>query len=219
MEGTEQVVQTGFFGLALWLKCALAGTAVGAAVAAAQVFPGRWHPAWAQRLAYWFSCPLFAGLATGVIIALRGVPPLSDARAFWLILCLLIGAFTALVGAGAVAFLSKNYDPDVINKSKRAARRSSRRVISPIEHWEDKMRSLFRPVPTTESASAQPEENANGPFRAREASSIPGQKAKLPPERYPQSEVNVRVPRYAGKPPRAPRPDSGGQGKLEKPIR
>ena len=219
MDGTEQAVQTGVFGIALWLKCALAGTAVGATVAAAQVFPGRWHPAWARRLAYWFSCPLFAGLATGVIIALRGVPPLSDARAFWLVLCLVIGAFTALVGAAAVAFLSRNYDPDVIDKSKRATRRSSRRDVSSLEQWEDKMRVLFRPPPTAESASAQADENAGGPSRARGASTIPGQKAKLPPERYPAGEVKVRVPHYAGKPPRAPRPDSEGQGKLEKPIK
>jgi len=219
MDGTEQAVQTGVFGIALWLKCALAGTVVGATVAGAQVFSGRWHPAWARRLAYWFSCPIFAGLATGVIIALRGVPPLSNARAFWLVLCLVIGAFTALVGAAAVAFLSRNYDPDVIDKSKRATRRSSRRGVSSLEQWEDKMRSLFRPPPTAESASAQAEENADGPSRVREVSTIPGQKAKLPPERYPVGEVKVRVPHFPGKPPRTPRPESGGQGKLEKPIK
>lgn len=219
MEGTEQVVQTGFFGLALWLKCALAGTAVGAAVAAAQVFPGRWHPAWAQRLVYWFSCPLFAGLATGVIVALRGVPPLSDARAFWLILYLVIGGFTALAGAGAVAFLSKNYDPDVVNKSKRVSRRSSRRVVTPIERWEERLRILFRPPPTAQSAVEQSGEHAGKPNHGRATSTAPGQRAKLPPERYPLSEVSVRVPRYAGKPLRTPPPDSDGQGKLVKPIK
>jgi len=212
-------VQTGVFGIALWLKCALAGTVVGATVAGAQVFSGRWHPAWARRLAYWFSCPIFAGLATGVIIALRGVPPLSDARAFWLVLCLVIGAFTALVGAATVAFLSRNYDPDVIDKSKRATRRSSRETVSNAEKWEEKLRLLFRPPPTAESASAQSDENAGGPSRVREVSTIPGQKAKLPPERYPVGEVKVRVPHFPGKPPRTLRPGSGGQGKLEKPIK
>ena len=218
MDGTEQAVQTGFFGLALWLKCGLAGTVVGAAVAAAQVFPGRWHPAWAQRLLYWFSCPLFAGLATGVVIALRGVPPLASARTFWLILCLVIGGVASTAAAAAVAFLSKNYDPDVVSKSKRVSRRSPRRVVSPIDQWEDHLRRLFRPPPTAES-SARTRQESGKLSPIPETSSTPSRKVKLPPERYPLSEVSVRVPRYAGKPLRTPRPDQGDQGKLVKPIK
>ena len=203
MEGTEQAVQTGLFGLTLWLKCGLAGSLVGAAVAATQVFPGRWHPAWAQRLLYWFSCPLFAGLATGVVIALRGVPPLASARTFWLILCLVIGGVTSTAAAAAVAFLSKNYDPDVVTKSKRVSRRSSRRVVSPIDKWEDNLRRLFRPPPTTES-SARTFQDSSKLTPIPQPASTTGEKVKLPPERYPLSEVSVRVPRYAGKPLRTP---------------
>lgn len=218
MDGSEQAVQAGFFGLSLWLKCGLAGTAVGAAVAVAQVFPGRWHPAWAQRLLYWFSCPLFAGLATGVVIALRGVPPLASARTFWLILCLVIGGVTSTAAAAAVAFLSRNYDPDVVSKSKRVARRSSRRAISPVDRWEDNLRALFRPPPTADD-SQQTSQSQGRLTTTRDPMSTAGQKAKLPPERYPLSEVSVRVPQYAGKPLRTPRPEPGDQGKLVKPIK
>lgn len=219
MDGTEQAVQTGIFGIALWLKCALAGSAVGAAVAAAQVFPGRWHPAWAQRLVYWFSCPLFAGLAIGVVVALRGVPPLSGARTLWLILCLVIGGFTSLLAAAAIAFLSKNYDPEVASKSKRVSKRAARKVTSRTEEWEDRLRSLFRPPPTAKPVETELSATAKQSNSSTVARPIPGQRAKLPPERYPLSEAKVKVPNYAGKPSRNPNPSPDSQGKLVKPIK
>ena len=132
MDGSEQAVQAGFFGLSLWLKCGLAGTAVGAAVAMAQVFPGRWHPAWAQRLLYWFSCPLFAGLATGVVIALRGVPPLASARTFWLILCLVIGGVTSTAAAAAVA----------VGQWLLARRRFERRIRMTPEEFAEEQKEM-----------------------------------------------------------------------------
>jgi len=220
MEGTEQAVQTGFFGIALWLKCALAGTAVGAAVAAAQIFPGRWHPAWARRLIYWFSCPLFAGLATGVVVALRGVPPLSGARPLWLLLCLVIGCFTSLAAAGAVAFLSRNYDPDAAGKSKRISKRAGRSVISRAEEWEDRLRALFRPPSATQPGNKEVEARESPKSGSKSAKAIPGQRAELPPARHPPGAIRVKAPLYAGKP-QIPPPDSdqGGQGKLVKPIK
>lgn len=219
MEGTEQALQTGVFGLGLWLKCALAGAAIGGVVAAVQIFPGRWHPAWARRLVYWFSCPLFSGMAIGVVVALFGVPPLSNARGGWLLLCLVVGGFTALITAGAIAFLSRNYDPDVVSKAKRATRRSSRHTVSRTEEWEDRLRALFRPPATAVDATKQESQDVARPAGSHGATTIPGQKAKLPPERYPISEVSVKVPRYAGKPLRAPGPEPKSQGRLEKPIK
>ncbi len=69
MEIAGQAGHTALFGIGLWLQCALAGAAIGAAVGAIQIYPGRWHPAWATKLVYWFSVPFFAGLATGVLLA------------------------------------------------------------------------------------------------------------------------------------------------------
>lgn len=211
-------MQTGVFGLALWLKCALAGVALGAAIAATQIFPGRWHPAWAQRLVYWFSCPLFAGVAAGVLMALRGVPPSSEARLFWLILCMVITGFTAVLAAGAVAYLSRNYDPKAASKAKRVSRRSLSRATSRAEAWEDKLRALFRAAPAT-APQTPPTPNTRGDSPA--TADRPGQKAQLPPERHPPNEVTVRLPHYAGKPKREFRSDrdEGNQGKLEKPIK
>lgn len=221
MDGTEQAVQTGFFGFTLWLKCALAGTAVGATVAAAQIFPGRWHPAGARHLTYWFSCPLFAGVATGVVVALRGVPPLSEARMFWLLLCLVIGCFTSVAAAGAVAFLTKNYDPDATSKTKRVSKRAGRSVLSRAEEWEDRLRALFRPLPAIQGAEKDGTSRGAARPESKPAQSIPGRRAELPPERYPPGAIRVKAPLPAGKPHARPRSASEqvGQGKLVKPIK
>ena len=212
MDVTGQAGSTALFGLALWLKCALAGVGIGAVVAAAQVFSGRWHPAWATRLIYWFSCPLFAGLATGVVLALKNVPPLAPARGFWLILCLVIGAFTATGAAAAVAYFSRNYDPNAANKSKRVSRRARGQRQNAAENWEDRLRSIFRPEMTTDEV--QPK--AHGDAKAGSGKGVtPGLRGKLPPERFPAKSELAKPPHYAGH----PRQVRLGQGKLEKPIK
>jgi len=203
---------TSLFGLGLWLKCALAGVVIGTLVAAAQVFSGRWHPAWATRLIYWFSCPFFAGLATGVVLALKSVPPLAPARGFWLILCLVIGAFTATIAAATIAYFSRNYDPNATNKAKRVSRRATGRRHGAPENWEDRLRSIFSPVTTTDEA--QPK--AHGGKRAGSGKGVtPGLRGKLPPERFPSKSELAKPPHYAGH----PRQVRLGHGKLEKPIK
>ena len=212
MDVAAQAGNTAIFGLGLWLKCALAGAGIGAVVAAAQVFSGRWHPAWATRLMYWFSCPLFAGLATGVVLALKSVPPLAPARGFWLILCLVIGAFTATVAAAVVAYFSRNYDPNAANKSKRVSRRAKGQRQDAHENWEDRLRSIFRPETTTDEVQAK----ASGSEKAGSGKAvIPGMRGKLPPERFPAKSALAKPPHYAGH----PRQVRLGQGKLEKPIK
>jgi hypothetical protein len=204
---------TVLFGLGLWLACAALGTGIGAAVAAAQIFPGRWHPAWAANLFYWFSCPFFAGLASGVILALTSVPPLAGGRAFWLLLCLIIGSFTAVVAAGAVAYLSRNYDPNAAGKSKRISERSRTGKPRRAGDWEDRLRKLFRPGPTAESEQnpAKGAKAANGGM-----SSVAGQKAEIPPARFPSdSPLSKKPPHYAGHPRRV----RVGQSKLEQPSK
>lgn len=221
MDAVEQAVQTGVFGLALWLKCALAGAVVGSAVAVAQVFPGHWHPAWARRLVHWFSCPLFAGLAIGVVVALRGVPPLSDARLFWLVLCLVVSGFTALAGSVIVAYLSRNYDPDVTSKSKRASRRSHTDPISRANELENRLRALFRPPPTAEKVVEQRQNESHRGGITRHSATTAGQRAVLPPERQPMEKLSARIPVFPGKPGSKESRDSqeGSQGKLVKPIK
>lgn len=221
MDGMEQAVQTGVFGFALWLRCALAGAVVGSAVAVAQVFPGQWHPAWARRLVHWFSCPLFAGVAIGVVVALRGVPPLSDARMFWLILCLTVSGFTALAGAGIVAYLSRNYDPDVASKSRRASRRNQTDPISRAYEFEDRVRALFRPPPTAEKVMEQRQSASQRSGTSHRPATTAGQRAVLPPERQPMEKLSARVPVFPGRPDKKESGDSreGSQGKLEKPIK
>lgn len=212
MDVAGQAGSTAIFGLGLWLKCALAGAGVGAAVAAAQVFSGRWHPAWATRLIYWFSCPFFAGLASGVVLALKSVPPLAPARGFWLILCLVIGAFTATVASAAVAYLSRNYDPNAASKSKRVSRRARVQRQDAADNWEDRLRSIFRPEPTADDVQAKP----SGDDKAKSGQAvIPGMRGKLPPERFPAKSELAKPPHYAGH----PRQVRLGQGKLEKPIK
>jgi hypothetical protein len=212
MDVAGQAGSTALFGLGLWLKCALAGAGVGAVVAAAQVFSGRWHPAWATRLIYWFSCPFFAGLATGVVLALRSVPPLAPARGLWLILCLVIGAFTATVAAAAVAYFSRNYDPNAASKSKRVSRRARGQRHDAPDTWEDRLRSIFRPEPTADEA--QPKAPGDEKLKSGQAM-IPGMRGKLPPERFPGKSELAKPPHYAGH----PRQVRLGQGKLEKPIK
>lgn len=217
METADQAVQAGLFGLTLWLKCALVGAAVGAAVAAAQIFPGRWHPAWAQKLIYWFSCPLLAGITCGVLMALQSVPPQSEARAFWLVLCLVIGGFTALITAGALAYLTRNYDPNAVSKAKRASRRPSSTRSPQRGNWDERLRGLFRPNNALEGGQSRPLQQSQvpGTGSSKGPATIPGQKAKLPPERFPVGSGLVKPPHYAGNP-REARPS---QGKLEKPIK
>jgi hypothetical protein len=203
---------TALFGLGLWLTCALAGTAVGAAVAAAQIFSGRWHPAWAAKLVYWFSCPFFAGITTGVLLALKSVPPLAPARTFWLLLCLVIGAITATLAAGAVAYLSKNYDPNAACKAKRISRRARIQGLVTTNHWEDRLRAVFRPEPTAEtdsSAAVAKGQNVNS------QPTVPGQRAKLPPERFAVKSELAKPPHYAGH----PRQVVSGRSKLQNPER
>jgi len=211
MDVAGQAGQTALFGLALWLTCALAGVGVGAAVAAAQIFLGRWHPAWAAKLVYWFSCPFFAGLATGVLLALKNVPPLAEARTFWLLLCLVIVGFTAVVAAGVVAYLSRNYHPNAVTKAKRVSRRSTDGNSSRASEWEDRLRSLFRPAPTPEAN----QEAAAMSSAKRVPSTIPGQKGKLPPARFPTDSALAQPSHYAGH----PRQVRLGGGKLEKPSK
>jgi hypothetical protein len=201
---------TALFGMGLWLTCALAGVAVGATVAAAQIFPGRWHPAWAAKLLYWFSCPFFAGLTVGVLLALKNVPPLAPARTFWLVLCLVIGAVTAILAAGTVAYFSRNYDPNAVSKSKRVSRRARAQGQIVTDNWEDRMRAVFRPEPATETntpAAASKTQNNSFP------STMPGQRAKLPPARLHAKSELTKPPHYAGH----PRQVRLGQEKLKKP--
>lgn len=212
MDVAGQAGSTALFGIGLWLKCALAGAGVGAVVAAAQVFSGRWHPAWAAKLIYWFSCPFVAGLATGVVLALKSVPPLAPARGFWLILCLVIGAFTATVASAAVAYFSRNYDPNAVSKSKRVSRRARVHRQDTADTWEDRLRSIFRPAPTANDA--QPK--TPGDAKAKGGQTVvPGIRGSLPPERFPAKSDLAKPPHYAGH----PRPVRLGQGKLEKPIK
>jgi hypothetical protein len=213
MDVAGQAGSTAIFGLGLWLKCALAGAGIGALVAAAQVFSGRWHPAWATRLIYWFSCPFFAGLAAGVVLALKSVPALAPARGFWLILCLVIGAFTATVAAAVVAYFSRNYDrPNAANKSMRVSRRAKGQRHDAPENWEDRLRSIFRPEMTADEV--QP--NASVDRKARSGKAVtPGLRGKLPPERFPAKSELAKPPHYAGH----PRQVRLGHGKLEKPIK
>lgn len=212
MDVAGQAGSTAIFGLGLGLKCALAGAGIGAVVASAQVFSGRWHPAWAARLIYWFSCPFFAGLATGVVLALKSVPPLAPARGFWLILCLVIGAVTATVAAAAVAYFSRNYDPNATNKSKRVSRRAKGQRHDAPENWEDRLRSIFRP----EMATDQVQPKAHGDEKTgRGKAVIPGVRGKLPPERFAAKSELAKPPHYAGH----PRQVRLSHGKLEKPIK
>jgi len=212
MDVAGQAGSTAIFGLSLWLKCALAGAGIGAVVAAAQVFSGRWHPAWAARLIYWFSCPFFAGLATGVVLALKSVPPLAPARGFWLILCLVIGAFTATVAAAAVAYFSRNYDPNAASKSKRVSRRAKGQRQDAPDNWEDRLRSIFRPEPPADELPTK----AHGDEKAGSGKAvIPGLRGKLPPERFPAQSELAKPPHYAGH----PRQVRLSHGKLEKPIK
>lgn len=201
------------FGLTLWLKCALAGAGIGAAVAAVQIFPGKWHPAWAAKLLAWFSCPLFAGVACGVLLALLNVPARSGAKPLWLALCLVIGGFTALFGAGAVAYFSRNYDPKAASKAKRVSRRSLLQKASRFADWEDRLRKIFRAAPVDASAA----EGNGKKGEHRKPGVIPGQKAKLPPERFPVATAAPKPPHYAGNPREKDIRDN--QGRLEKPIK
>lgn len=200
------------FGLGLWLACAALGTAIGAAVAAAQIFPGRWHPAWAANLLYWFSCPFFAGLAGGVILALRSIPPSAQGRAFWLLLCLVIGGVTAIVAAASVAYVSRNYDPNAVSKSKRISQRSRTGQPPRARDWEDRLRKVFRPRPSADNEDKQPKGTTAG---NASRSSTPGQRAKLPPARFSSDSPLAKPPHYAGH----PRKIRLGQGKLEQPSK
>lgn len=216
MEVAQQAGNTALFGIGLWLFCALAGLLVGAAVAAIQIFPGRWHPAWAMHLSYWFSCPLFAGLACGVVLALKNVPPLSNARTFWLLLCMIIAGFTALIAAAAVAYLTKGYELKAAAKARQMARRNSRRATSRVEDWEDRLRSFFKPLPAgPNTEQPPPDDEARSRGSSRRSFVVPGQKAQLPPERYPSEDNSRKAPTYAGN----PREIRKGQGKLDEPIK
>ncbi|MFZ9932298.1 MAG: hypothetical protein ACO3YO_08160 [Chthoniobacterales bacterium] len=214
MEIAGQAGHTALFGIGLWLQCALAGAAIGAAVGAIQIYPGRWHPAWATKLVYWFSVPFFAGLATGVLLALKSVPPLAPARTLWLVLCLIIAAATATLAAAVLAYLSRNYDPDAGSKAKRVTRRARghRRATAHPDDWEDRLRTFFRPAPTNQES---PVSAGSGAQTKKSRSVVPGQRATLPPERFPAKSELAKPPHYAGHP-RHVRTD---QGKLEKPIR
>lgn len=213
MELAGQAGQTALFGLALWLKCALTGAVIGAVVAAVQIFPGKWHPAWAAKLLAWFSCPLFAGVACGVLLALLNVPARSGAKPLWLALCLVIGGFTAVVGAGTAAYFSRNYDPKAASKAKRVSRRSSLHQTSRLADWEDRLRKVFRAAPMDGSTA----EGTRKATEHRRPKAIPGQKAKLPPERFPAAPAISKPPHYAGHPREKENRDD--QGKFEKPIK
>lgn len=215
MEVAGQTGQAALFGLALWLKCALAGAGVGAAIAAIQIFPGRWHPAWAVKLAAWFSCPLFAGVACGVLLALLNVPARSGAKPLWLTLCLVIGGFTAVLGAGAVAYVSRSYDPKAASKAKRVSRRSSLQQASRFADWEDRLRRIFRVAPVDPATADR--NGKEGSHRRRRPSVTPGQKAKLPPERFPAGPAITKPPHYAGNPREKEIRDN--QAKFDEPIR
>lgn len=209
MDAGGQTIETVLFGLGLWLKCAVAGSVVGGAVAAVQIFPGRWHPAWAASLIYWFSCPFLAGVASGVVLALRSIPPLAEGRTFWLMLCLVIGAITAAATAVSVAYLTRNYDPNAASKAKRMAQRSRQRQMPKTADWENGLRALFRPEPTAQ-------ENPTDNLPSAAASNAPvttGRKAKLPPARYSVDSPLAKPPHYAGH----PRQIRLGRDKLQKP--
>lgn len=216
MEVAQQAGNTALFGLGLWLVCALVGVLVGAAVAAVQIFPGRWHPAWAVHLAYWFSCPLLAGLASGVVLALKNVPALSEARTFWLLLCMIITGFTALLAAAAFAYLTRDHESKAADKAKQMSRQRPSRGASRTEEWEDRVRSFFKPRTTPLQAQESPPDHGTRSRRSKQRKLIvPGQRAELPPERYPAEATPVKPPPYAGH----PRGMRKTQGKFDEPIR
>lgn len=192
----EQAGQAALFGFALCLKCALIGAGIGAAMAAVQIFPGRWHPAWAHNLLYWFSSPLFAGLAGGVLLALKVIPAMAKGRLLWLLLCLLIASFTAILAAGALAYLTRNHDPGATSKTRRMTRRHTGARRSHAAEWQNRVRSLFRP-----SQAIQRTEETNTIFAVKDAAApIRGQKATLPPPRFPSGPQVPKPPHYAGHP-------------------
>lgn len=188
--------QTALSGPEIWLIGAGLGALAGAAVAAAQIFPGRWHPAGAANLFYWFSCPFFAGLASGVLLALKRIHPIAEARTLGFILCVVICGITAVLGAAAVDYWSRNYDPNAVSKSKRASRRSKSKKLTRSAEWIEKLRYFFRPGQNAENnlpvgRSITPPDGA---------STTPGQKAKLPPPRFPVDSPLAKPPHYAGHP-------------------
>jgi hypothetical protein len=113
------------------------------------------------------------------------------------------------VAAGAVAYLSRNYDPNAVSKAKRVSRRSRGENISRATEWEDRLRSFFRPALTEETNQNE----APAMSAKREQTTIAGRKAKLPPARFPTDSALARPPHYAGH----PRQARAGGGRLEKP--
>lgn len=193
MENTEHILPIILFALTLWLKCAAVGLVIGAAAGAAQVFFGRWHPAWGARPGTWFSGPFFSGVACGVLLALIVVPPQFAANPLWLVLCLVVTGFNAALAAGVVAFLSRNYNSAAASNAKRLSRRHAKTKTGRIADWEEDVRGIFRGSHTTE---ATPPQRPHNPSQ----SSSPRTKTKLPPERFPGGAPITKAVNYAGKP-------------------
>lgn len=188
--------QTALSGPEIWLIGAGLGALAGAAVAAAQIFPGRWHPAWAANLLDWFSCPFFAGLAAGVVLALKHIPPLAEARTLGFIVCLVTCGITAVLGASAVAYWSRNYHPGAATKFKRASQRSKSEKPAKSAERIEKLRYFFRPGENAENIATVGRSTSSPDG----ASTTQGQKAKLPPPRFPIDSPLARLPHYAGHP-------------------
>lgn len=207
MEFIKYAMQTMLFGLGLWLKCSIVGGMAGGSVAAAQIFIGKWHPAWVPRLFSWFAFPLCTGFTSGVVMALISIPPLSAGRFFWLIFCLVASSIAAAFVAGALASLTRNYNLKIVKTARHNLRRSSRSSGGRMAQWDNRLRTLFRASPNADAMAPTHRKRRLHPPIAQ-------QKIKLPPERFPSSpSTATKATHYAGH----PRGDQIRQGKSEKP--
>jgi len=180
MPGLDQASHFLLFAGRLWLSCAAAGLLVGASTAVAMLYWVKFKPSAAERPHRWFLYPAAAGLATGVIVALAGVPPLSTFRLVWLLSAVIVAVFASLAAAAGVAYRAsiREVSTGELERQRRRARRHSKggfgSTLADFDRW---LRHFFTPAHERDAKSDKKQE-----FRSA-AGKLPTKRSEISQQR------------------------------------
>lgn len=221
MEATPPATDVFLLAASLLTRCFLAGAFVGAVVSLVQIRYGNWHPWRAESFLPWLAFPVYAGLTTGVMVALWHVPPQAQAKPAWLVLCLAGCAVAALIGSAAVARFEGWRNPQPVEQKKRRRGRRAGKSVRNFSRWEEHLLKLMvgaKPPPAEKPTLREPLKPAE-PLRLHPMTIPRRTTAGWTHAAALQHASAAHLPEDPVEPKTSRRERRSGQGRLVKPIK
>lgn len=142
MQASQQNLQSGLVIPDALLTSVLVAALAGVLVGALQIRAARWHPVRAASPLSWFAYPACAGLFFGLMEALLKVPHRDPSRPIWLVLCVITGCASALLGSGVLAYFWKA--PRTSRRLRRSPPLGALGGNGPGNRFEELLRTILR---------------------------------------------------------------------------